>query len=148
MNLEIERTESVPARLAMQYTTERAKETLEWLKEIEDKFKERRSTGKDCSKLQKQKRILTDIFSVYISTLVEKKGSGHSIVKSFKPHKFTNEFTSLPIVKKCCLNRNNRSGHESKNYGNFVSPQEIIESDLESWLSEAQYFVCVVGQPK
>lgn len=137
----------VPARQAMQYTIERAEEALGWLKEINAESEAKHAEGKDFSKLQKRKRILTDTVAMYVSTLVEKGGSGHSLIKSFQSHNFTTKFASLPVVKKCCLNRNNRSGHESKNYGNFISSDEIIGSELEAWLSEARYFVCVEGRP-
>lgn len=141
MNIESKKSKEVPARMTMQYTIERSKETLKWLKEIQEEFRNKCAREKDCSLLQKRKRILSDAFAMYVSTLVEEGGSGHSLIKSFEPHDFSNKFASLPIVKKCVLNRNNRSGHESRNYGNFVFPDEILESDLESWLSEAEYFV-------
>ena len=138
----------VPAAQAMQYTTERALEAIKWLKETQIEFQKRRKAGKDCSKLQLRKRILADTISMYVSTLVETGGSGHSLPKSYDPHQFIDKFVALPIVKECLMNRHNRSAHESKSYGHFVSPDELLKSPLEAWLSEVSFFVCVVGRQK
>jgi len=83
-----------------------------------------------------------------VAVLVETGGSGHSLPKSFYPHKFIDKFSSLPIVKKCVLSRHCRGAHESRSYGFFVSPTEILESDLEKWLSDATTFVCAIGREK
>ena len=93
-------------------------------------------------------RILADAISVYVSTLVEKTGKGHSLIRSYAHHDFINKFTTLPIIKKCLMNRHNRSAHEARSYGYFVSVKEILESDLAKWLNEALLFVSVIGKEK
>ena len=100
------------------------------------------------SALQLHKRILSDAIAMYVATLVENGGSGHSLLKSYAPHDFVKKFVALPIVKECKENRNNRSAHESRQYGFFAPPAEILESDLEKWLSDAMLFVCVIGKQK
>lgn len=132
---------NVPAAQAMQYTIERALETLTWLEETEKERRKKYDAKEDGSKTCLRARILTDIVSVYVAALVEKNGSGHSLLKSYAPKEFTKKFAALPIVKKCEMNRHNRSGHESKSYGHFVSTEDILNSDLKSRLKEATYFL-------
>lgn len=136
----------VPAAQAMQYTIERAREALQWLKENEAEWQRKFEVREDGSQLRTRSRILADAVAMYVATLAEKNGSGHSLQKSYQQHKFIDEFCALPIVKKCQLNRHNRSAHESKSYGFFVSPKDILESNLEQWLSDETLFVCVVGK--
>jgi hypothetical protein len=131
----------VPAPQALQYTVKRALATIGWLGEI--------SGEKDkVENLSLKKRILTDSICTYITTLVEKGGSGHSLLKSYTSHKITKEFSELPIVKKCKMNRHNRSAHESKSYGHFVSSKEILDSNLEYWLREISLFLLVNSENK
>lgn len=131
----------VPAAQALLYTIERVLEAIDWLEENEKEWRRRYDAHQDGYKLRLHSRILADIISVYIATLVEGKGSGHSLVKSYAPHDFVKKFVALPIVKKCKLNRHNRSGHESRSYGYFVSTKEILDSDLKKWLEEVKYFL-------
>jgi hypothetical protein len=117
---------TVPPRLALSETTRLALESIKWLKEIKD---------------SNQKRILTDIISVYVSVLAEKGGSGYSLPKFYGEAEPIKKFLNLDIVKKCSLNRNNRCGHQSKNYGMYVMPDEILNSDLEKWLEDIKLII-------
>lgn len=137
---------SVPAAQALLYTIERALEAIEWLDENEKEWQKKYNARQDGYKLRLHSRILADIISVYVATLAEDTGSGHSLVKSYPAHDFVKKFCALPIVKKCKLNRHNRSGHESRSYGHFVSPKEILTSDLKSWLNEAKFFLVSVPE--
>lgn len=134
---------SVPAAQALQYTIERALQAITWLRETEEERERKYNAGEDGYITGERSRILADIISVYTSTLVEKGGSGHSLLKSYVRNDFVKKFIALPIVGKCIMNRHNRSAHEAKSYGYFVSPKEILNSDLESWLNEAQFFLVI-----
>ncbi len=136
----------VPAAQALIYTIQRAVEAIDWLKETQDEWDAKRAAGKDGAVTQMHCRILADVISVYVATLIDGSGRGHSLLKSYAPHNFVNEFLKLPIVKKCKLNRHNRSAHESRSYGFFVQPKEILESPLRAWLKEAIYFLISVPE--
>ncbi|MES2314957.1 MAG: hypothetical protein V4524_03440 [Patescibacteria group bacterium] len=138
----------VPAAQALIYTIQRAVEAIDWLKETQDEWDAKRAAGKDGSTTQMHCRILADVISVYVATLIDGSGRGHSLLKSYAPHNFVKEFIKLPIVKKCKLNRHNRSAHESRSYGFFVQPQEILESPLKAWLKEAIYFLVSIPEQK
>ncbi|MDD2935343.1 MAG: hypothetical protein PHX25_02600 [Candidatus Pacebacteria bacterium] len=131
----------VPARQSIQYICERAENALVWLEELEKDFQKRIKEKKDCCVIQTQKRIIADIISVYISTLVDSRKNTNSLLTSYPKNDFVDKFKNLPIVKKCQMSRHNRCAHESKNYGFFVSPDEILKSNLKQCLSEIQFFI-------
>jgi len=126
----------IPATQALQYTVKRALEVFDWL------------DGEDSSLTQLRQRILADAISQYITTLIEKNGSGHSLLKSYPSYNLIEEFSSIPIVKKCKMNRHNRSSHESKWYGYVVSPKDILNSDLKPWLKEISVFLLAIPASK
>ena len=136
-----------PAAQALQYTTTRASEAIAWLKETQE-LQKKCDAKQVGSIFASRLRILTDIVSVYISTLAQKGGSGHSLVNSYASCDFVKRFIALPIVQQCQMNRNNRSGHESRNYGGFVSYEKILNSPLEDWLSDIQLFLHSVRENK
>ncbi len=138
----------VPAAQALIYTIQRAVEAIGWLKETQKEWQEKRSAGKDGSITQMHSRILADAISVYVATLFDGSGRGHSLLNSYAPHDFVKDFSKLPIVKECKLNRHNRSAHESRSYGFFVQAKDILESPLEAWLKEAVYFLAIVAKEK
>jgi hypothetical protein len=138
----------VPAAQALIHTIQRAVEAIDWLKETQDEWDAKRAAGKDGSDTQKRCRILADVISVYVATLIDGSGRGHSLLKSYAPHNFIKEFVKLPIVQKCKLNRHNRSAHESRSYGFFVQPKDILESPLKAWLKEVKYFLVSVPEQK
>jgi hypothetical protein len=138
----------VPAAQALIYTIQRAIEAIDRLKETQDEWDAKRAAGKDGSVTQMHCRILADAISVYVATLVDGSGRGHSLLKSYAPHNFVKDFVKLPIVKQCKLNRHNRSAHESRSYGFFVNPKDILESQLKAWLNEAIYFLVKIPEKK
>ena len=138
----------VPAAQALHYTLQRARESIIWLREIEKERKLKLKERKDCYKLGLRSGILSDIVSVYVATLTEKNGSGHSLVKSYTLNNFVKRFVATPIVKKCRFNRNNRSGHESRSYGNFIRSHDILSADLEKWFSDIEYFLAITPEKR
>ena len=132
---------NVPATQALLFTIARLSEAIAWLEEIEKEWEKNQQVNKDGHVLRLRSHILKDAVAMYVSTLAEPHGSGHSLVKSYAPSKFVKEFLALPIVKKCQMNRNNRSGHESKSYGGFVSSEEILVSELRPWVKKVKVFL-------
>lgn len=132
---------SVPAAQALHYQLQRLCESMVWLREIEEEWQAKYKKKEDCYKIGLRSDILSDIVCIYITTLTERGGSGHSLLKSYKPNKFTKNFADLPIIKKCRMNRQNRSAHESRSYGHFVRSEEILNSNIEKWFSEIEYFL-------
>lgn len=133
--------EEVPAAQSIQYICERTDKALTWLEELEKEFQSRKNKGKDGYEIQLRKRIIADIISVYITTLVDPKESTNSLVASYPKNDFVEKFKNLPIVKECQMNRHNRSAHESKSYGFFISPSRILKSDLKQWMSNISVFI-------
>lgn len=133
----------VPAAQSIQYICERVEQALTWLQELEDEFQDRKNKRKDCCEVQTKKRIISDIISVYITTLVDPKKSTNSLVVSYPKNNFVEKFRNLSIVKECQMNRHNRSAHESRSYGHFVSPDKILGSNLKQWISKIQFFVAM-----
>ena len=136
----------VPAAQALLFTLQRLSGALAWLEEIEKEWHERYAVQEDGSDLRLRSQILTDASAMYISTLAEKGGNGHSLVKSYSQNSFVDEFIKLPIVKKCQMNRNNRSGHESKAYGHSVSPDEILDANLRPWVNHIEHFLVFISE--
>jgi hypothetical protein len=131
---------TVPVGQALSYTIQRALKAIDWLNENEIERQRKYNAREEASTVSLRSRILTDAISVYVSTLAG-CGQGYSLLRSYPKHPFVEKFITLPIVKKCKLNRNNRSAHEASSYGHFVSSKEILESDLTSWLDAALYFI-------
>ncbi len=133
----------VPPAQSIQYICERADHALQWLRELENEFQKRKKAGKDCYEIQTKRRIVADIISVYVTTLVDSREGTNSLVVSYPQNEFVKEFNNLEIVKKCQMNRHHRSAHESKSYGYFVSPGELLESNLKQWMKDIVCFVCL-----
>lgn len=146
MTMQKSNQSDVPAAQALQYTIDHALYAMSWLKKIEEEWQKGYDTKKDVSHIRMRSGILVDTISVYISVLRQKDGDGHSLLNSYTPHDFIKKFIKLPVVEKCKLHRHNRCGHQSKHYGHAVSSKEILESELESYLKEAQYFLQIIPE--
>ena len=132
----------MPAAQALAWTIEGARDSFKWLKELQDQWEEARVKNKDGSSFRKKQRIIADAFAMYITSLFDTRSGTHSFIKSYQPHKFIKNFQKHTVVQKCIKHRHNRAGHQSKQYGFVVPLDEILSSDLDSWLSEAYYAVC------
>lgn len=132
----------MPSAQAMEYVISAARDSLKWLKELEQIWKEKRERREDGSVTRKQQRIVADAFTVYIASLFDGRSGSHSFLKSYGKDPFIEKFKKHPVVKACVTHRNNRAGHQSQKYGFVVPLDMILASDLESWLSEAHYRVC------
>lgn len=133
---------TVPPAQALIYIIEGAIDFLEWLKILELEwnvsFKEKNRKAPD---IRKKQRIVLDAFCIYIGSIFDKRSGSHSLLNSYQKDTFIDYVYKEKIVQKCINHRNNRSGHQSKNYGFIVSLNEVIESNLLNLLKDIYFIV-------
>ncbi len=131
----------VPWKQALCYTIERALTTYDWLKEQQEEYERNRINKVDASKIVRRVRVLCDVFSVYLTTLVDGGKNKTYSLKEFRPDMYA-RLKDLEIVKKCKDNRHNRSAHEAESYGHFVNANEILNSNIRDTLLEVRIKIC------
>lgn len=126
---------------ALTYTLQKALQTFDWLVELEDNLS--KIKPQDIALLKEREGVLIDALVTYISSLVDQRSGTHSLINSFQPHALVHKFENLSAVKACVLHRNNRFGHQSKNFGFFVSLNDILQPELREYLSSLYTFICI-----
>jgi hypothetical protein len=127
----------VPWKQALCYTIERAIATYNWLEEQNREHQLRLSRKIDAVESGVRLRILCDVFSVYVTTLVSGGGNSSFSLKRNAPKLFK-KVESLEVARKCKMNRHNRSAHEAESYGHFIYATDILESDIKNILYNLQ----------
>ncbi len=138
----------IPADQALIYVIKKARFTLKWLKQLEIRWQLATEADKDVSQIREQQSVLQDIFTVYISSLFDKRRDVHSLVRSYNKNDFVEQFEKNPFVKMCIKQRHNRAGHQSKKYGSIARLAVLLASDLDKWLDDAFYLVGTGKMPK
>lgn len=118
---------------ALCYTIERAITTYDWLKQQQVEYLSRISQKNNASEAASRVRVLCDIFSVYVTTLIT-GGKNRTFSLKEKAPDIYEKIKDLEIIKKCEDNRHNRSAHEADSYGHFVSAEDILSSEIRSIL--------------
>lgn len=129
--------QTLPEKQVLNYLLDRCVEVYDWIEELENKVL------KD-ELIHLRLRILCDIFSVYLVTLVDGGKNKTISLKSYLPNEqWVKNLEKLEIFRKCHKNRHNRSAHESIHSGFFVKSDEILASDINSVLKEIRYRLLV-----
>ncbi len=137
----------IPPGQVLIYVIDQARTALDFLKELEAEWKKTRVEKKDGSLIRKRQRVIADAFVVYIASLFDKTENAVSFVRSYPPHKFIDDFMNTELVKKCIIHRNNRSGHQSEQFGHVISLDLILSSEVEKWLEAASFAVATRQLP-
>lgn len=126
---------------ALCYTIERALTTYDWLKEQQTEYLSKLSQKVDAAEAAGRVRVLCDIFSVYVTTLITGGKNRTFSLKEKAPDIYA-KVKDLKIIKKCEDNRHNRSAHEADSYGHFVGAEDILSSDIRNVLETARAVIC------
>ncbi len=136
--------EILPWKQALGYTLDRALATYDWLEAVQKEYLDNLSARRSASHSTMKMRILSDVFSVYLTTLVSGgKNRTLSLTHILPQEVWVLKLQELEIVKACKENRHNRSAHEADTYGHFVTAEEILSSDIVSVLNEVKYRLLV-----
>lgn len=133
---------------ALEYAITGARNPFQFLKELEVERQKAVQGQKDGALVKIRQQIIADAFVTYLTSLFDSRKGTHSLVNSYIKHRFIEEFKNNEVVKKCIKHRHNRAGHQSQGYGFFVSINDILSSDLESWLNDAYFAVCTKSIPQ
>lgn len=129
----------IPLRQVLSYALDRTLTTYDWLEIIQKQYSESRLARRDASDSVMKMRILSDAFSVYLTTLVTGGKNKHlSLMHCFPEDELVFKLKKLDIVKACHENRHNRSAHEADTYGHFVSAEQILGSDIKLFLTKVR----------
>jgi hypothetical protein len=126
----------IPCKQVLVYTIERALATYDWLQKENETYQEMIKCGDDASDSSMKLRVLCDSFAVYVTTLFGGDDGKKYSLKSCFPHDDFSSLEKVDIVIMCNRNRNNRSGHESEDYGHFILTEDILTSNIRSILVE------------
>lgn len=131
----------MPPRQAIGYAINQARESLKFLKELDVEIKEldkRAETRSGIAWIRAKQQIIADAFAMYVNSLFDPRRDVHSLRRSYQQHIFLSKFQNHELVEKCKRQRNERSGHQSQTYGFFLTPKDILLSDIDTWLSCAE----------
>ena len=132
---------NVPCTQALSYTLQRAILTYDWLVDVNTEYQAKLKRGENASNEAKKMRILSDVFSVYVTTFIDGgKNRTLSLVHCWGGHDFKSLLKKEVIIK-CRENRHNRSAHEADSYGHFIQAEEILQSDIKDVLNELLLFI-------
>jgi len=134
----------MPPRQAIGYAINQAREAFKFLTELEIEIKvldKRAETRGDIAWIKAKQQIVADAFAVYVTSFFDPRPGTHSFTRAYEPHRFLSEFSKHELVKKCNRQRHQRSAHQSEKYGFFLTPKEILSSDIDTWLSSVEAYL-------
>lgn len=134
--------EDLPTGLVFTHTIKKLLGSFEWLHSLEEERKILLVEKRDYFNHVMRQGILIDTISMYVASLLDKRGNCHSFIKTYSDIPIAQEFKGMDFVKKLCLHRHNRVGHNNKKSGFIFNSVAFFEhAELNKFINYLNLFL-------